>query len=191
MLELRSPACSGVHLLPSLWNAAPARGHACTDRARRAPSPLPPPTQPRPAASPQGGSKPAGRAALIAACVGLLVGGGAAAAVLLLRDDGSTSTAVAPGAAATVPARKTAPTESGEADSANGPQGFPTADRAQMAQEIQRSCSPSTKTSSPNASAMPGRCYQSASARRPCARTATRNGRRPRRASPPTSRLAA
>lgn len=79
-----------------------------------------------------------GRAVTLAALAGLLVGGGVAAGIVLLGgDDGTEPARVAPGTAATVPTGEEVPTESGEADSPAAAAGFPTTDRAQMAQEIQ------------------------------------------------------
>ncbi|HET8813786.1 MAG TPA: zinc ribbon domain-containing protein [Solirubrobacterales bacterium] len=97
------------------------------------------PREAAPKPSPAEGKRRRGLAKTLGlgALIGLVIGGGVVAAMVLLEDESPTPAGVAPGSAATVPEREPSPTASGEASSANRPQGFPSADRAQMTSEIE------------------------------------------------------
>lgn len=98
------------------------------EQAAKPPAPAP--------AQRRGGPK--GGTILIAVAVGLLVGAGVVGAVALLGDENTGREAATADSAATIPAAETAPpTESGHADSASGPVGFPSQSEAEMAREIQ------------------------------------------------------
>ena len=81
---------------------------------------------------------PRGGTILIAVVVGLLAGAGVVGAVALLGgEDSGRETAIADSAATVPTGERPALAESGHADSASGPIGFPSQSEAEMAGEIQ------------------------------------------------------